>query len=138
MIDITLKRCYNITWNILRKKEDMPMKTNQRFEIWKTAVLLLCALLLLSYLTAAFLPHSHHCGNADCTVCSLPHSRHCENADCAVCSVLRLVKKSLLYLTICATGTFFARSSCRLLGFFQAVFCDPVGTPVRSKVKLSN
>ena len=45
------------------------MRLNRR--TWKKLLAVLCLVLVFSYTSAVFLPHSHECIDTDCAICAL-------------------------------------------------------------------
>ena len=89
---------------------------------FKIAVALLTALLILSYLFLIFLPHSHECAKADCSVCD----------------IIDATDGMLIAISLSALFCQFTKISFIIFNACSYILSVRNATPVGLKVKLSD
>ena len=85
-------------------------------------VILLCIIMILSYISVVFLLHAHDCVGSDCNVCAL----------------LEISYKFVIDLVLIATVKHIANNKFTVLSTNKSIPFGNVDTPVALKVKLSD
>ena len=88
----------------------------------KSAVAILCIVIIIAYASIIFLPHAHDCVGSDCTVCAL----------------IETSRNTMIGLVLAATVHQFANILFTISCSYKSIPSGNNGTPVALKVKLSD
>ena len=88
----------------------------------KSAVAILCIVIIIAYASIIFLPHAHDCIGSDCTVCVL----------------IETTRNTIIGLVLAATVHQLANITFLILSTYKSIPLGDIGTPVALKVKLSD
>ena len=93
-----------------------------RIKNWKSIVVILCIIIIITYTSIVFLPHIHDCVGPGCTVCAL----------------IETSRNSLIGLALIAVVYQFANILFTISYSYKSIPSGNNGTPVALKVKLSD
>ena len=88
----------------------------------KSAVAILCIVIIIAYASIIFLPHAHDCVGSDCTVCALIETSRNTMIGLVLAAAVHQLA-NILYTISCS---------------YKSIPSGSNGTPVALKVKLSD
>ncbi len=96
------------------------MKINRH--TWKKLLAILCLVLIFSYTSTVFLPHSHECIDTDCAICALLDTSRCV----------------LIGITLCVVAGTLPALGFSIRNSYAYILEERDATPVGLKVKISD